>query len=218
MADTTEYTMVKQDFPNDWEDDTTMDLLVRLLSENGFKITGTKEISANEMVLDARPHTDIYTIEKDGRTFRFQLNATTDLRRDKEHVDSIDWLTIGMSSKPVKEVQYVEPPDSDVDRRCAAIEYWVRDLTNYVSGKPVEKRQFNHKYWNQIRHEEYLRIKAESEARWQDYLKHPDKYFGPPIRLVEPQLYDAKTVAVVPTTEPVGLAFALNWLEKDKSK
>ena len=210
-----DYTIVKQDFPNGWKDDTTMDLLVRLLSENGFQITDTKELSANEMVLDARPHTDICTIEKDGRTFRFQLHATTDLRRDKEHVDSIDWLTLGMSSKPVKEVQYVEPPDRDVDRRCAAIEYWVRDLANYVAGKPVEKRKFNHKYWEKIRHEEYLRVKAESEARWQDYLKHPDKYFGPPPRLVEPQLYDAKTVAVVPTTEPVGLAFALRYLEKD---
>lgn len=99
-----------------------------------------------------------------------------------------------------------------MDAKCAAVEYWIRDITNYVNGTPLETRKFNYEYWEKVKHEEYIKIKAESEARYQDYLQHPDKYFGHPLRLVEPKLYDANTVKVIPTSKPQGLAFALKYL------
>ena len=104
----------------------------------------------------------------------------------------------------------------DVDRKCAAVEYWVRDFVNFFYGRPVEKRNFDTEKWDKIRREEHLKAKQASEARWNDYLKHPEKYFGPPPRLVEPELYPNTTVAVVPTTKPQGLYFALKFLCQDK--
>lgn len=212
-----EYTIVKQDFPNGWNDATSMDLLTRLLNENGFKIVDSCEVYANEMVLDARPHTDIYTIEKDGKTYMFKMDMERDLRRDNEYVEGIEWFKIGRNSKPVKQIKFEVPPDRDVDHPiCAAIEYWVQDVANYVNGKPLTERKFNYAYWEKIRKEEYAKIKAETEARYNDYLQHPEKYFGPPPRLVEPQLYDCQTVAVVPVDKPIGLAYALKGLVKDE--
>lgn len=213
-----QYTVVKQDFPNGWNDATTMDLLTRLLTENGFKIVDSRELYANEMVLDARPHTDIYTIEKDGKIYTFQIDMERDLRRSVEYVQGIEWFKIGTNSKPVNQIKFEVPPDQDIEHPiCAAIEYWVRDVVNYVNGKPLQKRKFNYGYWEKIRREEYAKIKAETEARYNDYLQHPENYFGPPPRLVEPQLYDCQTVGVVPVHEPVGLAFALKWIERDNN-
>lgn len=212
-----EYTLVKQDFPNGWNDATTMDLLTRLLNENGFKIVDSYEVYANEMVLDARPHTDIYTIEKDGKTYTFKMDMERDLRRDNEYVEGIEWFKIGHNSKPVKQIKFEVPPDRDIEHPiCAAIEYWVQDVANYVNGKPLTERKFNYAYWEKIRKEEHDRIKAVTEARYNDYLQHPEKYFGPPLRLVEPQLYDCQTVAVVPVDKPIGLAYALKHLVKDE--
>lgn len=208
-----EYTVVKNEFPDGWSE-TPFELLFKRLDENGFKITNQRELSADDMVLDARPHSDLYKIEKDGRYFSFVLNATTNLRNGTEILDSIgDFKNI--SNKINKLIEFEIPPDRDVDGKCAAVEYWVRDLVNYFYGRPKETRRFNYEYWDKVRREEYAKLKAESEARYQDYLKHPEKYFGPPIRLVEPQLYDMKTVAVIPHTEPVGLALALKYLCKD---
>ena len=202
----TDYTVVKNDFPNGWPDESAMDLLMRLLSENGFSIKEKNEVSADEMVLDARPHTDVYTIEKDGRKFSFELSATTNLRNGQEQLDGIGWF------KPSKSIKFEIPPDMDVDAECAAVEYWIRDLTNFFYGKPLEVRKFNYSYWKTVRHEEFIKLKAESEARYQDYLAHPEKYFGPPPRLVEPQMYPNSIVGVIPMSEPVGLAFALRYL------
>lgn len=206
----TEYTVVKNEFPNGWSE-TPFELLLKRLDENGFSIKETHEVAADEMVMDARPHADIYVIEKDGREFRFQIGLTRELRHDKENLDGIGWFKASYAGKAAP-VKFEIPPDQDVDTKCAAVEYWIRDITNYVNGNPIETRRFNYEYWEKVRHEEYLRVKAESEARCQDYLKHPDKYFGPPIRLVEPQLYDAKTVKVVPLGKPCGLAFAIKYL------
>lgn len=206
----TDYTVVKNEFPNGWKE-TPFELLLKRLDENGFSIKETKEVAADEMVMDARPHADIYVIEKDGRQFTFQIGLTRDLIHGDEHLDGIGWFKPRYSGKAAP-VKFEIPPDMDVDGKCAAVEYWVRDLVNYFYGNPKETRRFNYEYWEKVRHEEYLRVKAESEARCQDYLKHPDKYFGPPIRLVEPQLYDAKTVKVVPLGKPCGLAFALKYL------
>lgn len=165
------------------------------------------------MVLDARPHTDTYTIEKDGRRFTFILNATRNLRNGTENLDSIGGFK-NIPNKINKLIEFKLPPDMDVDAKCAAVEYWVRDLVNYFYGRPAEKRNFNYKYWEHVRFEERARIKRETEARFQDYLKHPDKYVGPPPRLVEPQRYDIKNVKAIPTTKPRGLAFALKYLMK----
>ena len=206
----TEYTVVKNDFPNGWSE-TPFELLIKRLDENGFSIKATHEVAADEKVMDARPHADIYVIEKDGREFIFQIALTRDLRHDKENLDGIGWFKASYAGKAAP-VKFEIPPDQDVDAKCAAVEYWIRDITNYVNGTPLETRKFNYKYWDRIRHEEYLKIKAESEARYQDYLKHPDKYFGPPLRLVEPKLYDAKTVKVIPLGNPCGLVFALKYL------
>ena len=138
MNNKMEYTLVKQDFPNGWNDATTMDLLTRLLNENGFKIVDSCEVYANEMVLDARPHTDIYTIEKDGKTYTFKMDMERDLRRDNEYVQGIEWFKIGRNSKPVKQIKFEVPPDRDVEHPiCAAIEYWVQDVANYVNGFPL---------------------------------------------------------------------------------
>lgn len=208
----TEFTVVKTEFPNGWSE-TPFELLLKRLDENGFSIKETKELSADELVMDARPHTDSYTIEKDGRSFTFIINATRNLHNGEEILDSIGGFK-NLSHKDSKQIKFEIPPDRDVDAKCAAVEYWVRDLVNFFYGRPVEKRSFNYQYWEKVRHEEYLRVKAESEARCQDYLEHPEKYFGPPIRLVEPQLYDAKTVKVIPTTKPQGLYFALKYLAK----
>ena len=177
-----EFTMVKTEFPNGWKE-TPFELLFKRLEENGFKTTNQGELSANEMVMDARPHSDLYKIEKDGRCFSFVLNATRNLRNGDEILDSIGGFK-NISNKINKRVEFEIPPDRDVDRKCAAVEYWVRDLVNYFYGRPVEKRNFNYQYWDKIRREEYAKLKAASEARYQDYLKHPDKYFGPPPRLV----------------------------------
>ena len=38
----------------------------------------------------------------------------------------------------------------DVDAKCAAVEYWVRDITNYFYGRPAEKRNFNYPYWKKV--------------------------------------------------------------------
>ena len=208
----TEYTVVKNEFPNGWSE-TPFELLLKRLDENGFSIKETNEVAADEMVMDARPHADIYVIEKDGREFRFQIGLTRDLMHDKEHLDGIGWFKSSYAGKAAP-IKFEIPPDQDVDAKCAAVEYWIRDITNYFYGRPAEKRNFNYKYWEKVRHEEYLRVKAESEARYQDYLKHPDKYFGPPLRLVEPKLYDAKTVKVIPLGKPCGLDFALKYLMK----
>lgn len=204
--------MVKNEFPNGWSE-TPFELLLKRLSENGFSIKETTEVAADEMVMDARQHADIYVIEKDGRKFSFVLNATRNLRNGKETLDSIGAFK-NIPNKINKLIAFEIPPDMDIDAKCAAVEYWVRDLVNYFYGRPAEKRNFNYKYWEKVRHEEYLRVKAESEARYQDYLKHPDKYFGPPLRLVEPNLYDAKTVKVIPLGKPCGLDFALKYLMK----
>ncbi len=204
--------MVKNEFPNGWSE-TPFELLLKRLSENGFSIKETTEVAADEMVMDARQHADIYVIEKDGRKFSFVLNATRNLRNGKETLDSIGAFK-NIPNKINKLIAFEIPPDMDIDAKCAAVEYWVRDLVNYFYGRPAEKRNFNYKYWEKVRHEEYLRVKAESEARYQDYLKHPDKYFGPPLRLVEPKLYDAKTVKVIPLGKPCGLDFALKYLMK----
>lgn len=210
----TEFTMVKNEFPNGWEE-TPFELLFKRLEENGFKTTNQGELSADELVMDARPHSDLYKIEKDGRYFSFVLHATRNLRNGEEILDSIGGFK-NISNKINKRVEFEIPPDRDVDRKCAAVEYWVRDLVNYFYGRPVEKRNFNYEYWDKIRREEFAKLKAQSEARYQDYLKHPEKYFGPPPRLVEPELYPNTTVAVVPTTEPKGLYFALKFLCQDK--
>lgn len=212
MAKQIEFTMVKNEFPNGWSE-TPFELLLKRLSENGFSIKETTEVAADEMVMDARQHADIYVIEKDGRKFSFVLNATRNLRNGKETLDSIGAFK-NIPNKINKLIAFEIPPDMDIDAKCAAVEYWVRDLVNYFYGRPAEKRNFNYKYWEKVRHEEYLRVKAESEARYQDYLKHPDKYFGPPLRLVEPKLYDAKTVKVIPLGKPCGLDFALKYLMK----
>lgn len=212
MSKQIEFTMVKNEFPNGWSE-TPFELLLKRLSENGFSIKETTEVAADEMVMDARPHDDIYVIEKDGRKFSFVLNATRNLRNGKETLDSIGAFK-NIPNKINKLIAFEIPPDMDIDAKCAAVEYWVRDLVNYFYGRPAEKRNFNYKYWEKVRHEEYLRVKAESEARYQDYIKHPDKYFGPPLRLVEPKLYDAKTVKVIPLGKPCGLAFARKYLMK----
>ena len=210
----TEYTVVKNEFPNGWKE-TPFELLFKRLEENGFKTTNQGELSADDLVMDARPHSDLYKIEKDGRYFSFVLHATRDLRNGNEILDSIGGFK-NISNKINKRVEFEIPPDRDVNRKCAAVEYWVRDLVNFFYGRPVEKRNFDYEYWDKIRREEYAKLKAESEARYQDYLKHPDKYFGPPPRLVEPELYPNTTVAVVPTTKPQGLYFALKFLCQDK--
>ena len=210
----TEYTVVKNEFPNGWKE-TPFELLFKRLEENGFKTTNQGELSADDLVMDARPHSDLYKIEKDGRYFSFVLHATRDLRNGNEILDSIGGFK-NISNKINKRVEFEIPPDRDVNRKCAAVEYWVRDLVNFFYGRPPEKRNFNYEYWDKIRREEYAKLKAESEARYQDYLKHPDKYFGPPPRLVEPELYPNTTVAVVPTTKPQGLYFALKFLCQDK--
>lgn len=209
-------TYVKEDFPDGWKE-TPFELLFKRLEENGFKITNQGELSANEMVMDARPHSDLYKIEKDGRCFSFVLNATRNLRNGEELLDSIGGFK-NISNKINKRVKFEIPPDRDVDGECAAVEYWVRDLVNYFYGKPVEKRKFDTEKWDRIRREEYAELKAKSEARWNDYLKHPDKYFGPPPRIVEPQLYPNTTVGVIPISKPVGLAFALKFLDTEPLK
>ena len=209
-----EFTMVKTEFPNGWKE-TPFELLLKRLEENGFSIKEKHEVAADEMVMDARPHADIYVIEKDGRQFSFQIGLTRDLRHGDEHLDGIGWFKPRYSGK-ASPVKFEIPPDMDVDGKCAAVEYWVRDIVNYFYGRPVEKRNFNYQYWDKIRREEYAELKAKSEARWNDYLKHPDKYFGPPPRLVEPELYPNTTVAVIPTTKPQGIAFALKFLAMDE--
>ena len=209
-SEKSDYTMVKTEFPNGWSE-TPFELLFKRLDENGFKIANTVELYADEMVMDARPHSDLYTIEKDGRKLSFVLNATRNLRDGTETIDSIgDFKNIPNKINMI--VGFEIPPDQDVDAECAAVEYWVRDLVNYFYGRPTENRNFNYKYWEHVRFEERARIKRETEARYQDYLKHPDKYFGPPFRIVEPHLYDANTVKVIPTSKPQGLAFALKYL------
>lgn len=201
-------TIVKKDFPNGWDEfDTSFDLFKARLDENGFKITSQKELSANEMVLDARPHTDEITISRNGKSFTFRIELETDLRHGREFVQDIHF--------PVKHVKFTIPPDRDVHPICAAIEYWVRDLVNYLDGKPIEKRIFDTEKWDRIRREEHAKAKQESDARWHDYLQHPEKYFGPPPRLVEPQLYPNDAVAVVPLSKPAGLAFAMKFLSQD---
>lgn len=209
-----EFTMVKTEFPNGWKE-TPFELLLKRLEENGFSIKEKHEVAADEMVMDARPHADIYVIEKDGRQFSFQIGLTRDLRHGEEHLDGIGWFKPRYSGK-ASPVKFEIPPDRDVEGKCAAVEYWVRDLVNYFYGRPVEKRNFNYQYWDKVRREEYAELKAKSEARWNDYLKHPDKYFGPPPRLVEPELYPNTTVAVIPTTKPQGIAFALKFLAMDE--
>ena len=146
-----------------------------------------------------------------GRCFSFVINASRNLRNGTEILDSNGGFK-NISNKINKRIKFEIPPDRDVDGKCAAVEYWVRDLVNYFYGRPAEKRNFNYKYWEHVRFEERARIKRETEARYQDYLKHPDKYFGPPFRIVEPKLYDANTVKVIPTSKPQGLAFALKYL------
>ena len=202
-------TVVKQEFPNGWDEfDTSFELFKARLDENGFKITSQKELYANEMILDARPHTDEITITRNGKSYTFSIDLETDLREGREFVRDIHF--------PVKQIKFTLPPDGDVHPICAAIEYWVRDLVNYLDGKPIEKRIFDTEKWERIRREEYAKAKRESDARWNDYLQHPEKYFGPPPRLVEPEIYPMATVAVQPVKEPVGLALALKFLCKDE--
>lgn len=191
-SENSEFTVVKNEFPNGWKE-TPFELLFKRLDENGFSIKATHEVAADENVMDARPHADIYVIEKDGREFRFQIGLTRDLRHDKENLDGIGWFKASYAGKAAP-VKFEIPPDQDVDAKCAAVEYWIRDITNYVNGTPLETRKFNYEYWEKV--------------------KHPDKYFGHPLRLVEPKLYDAKTVKVIPTTKPKGLAFARKYLMK----
>lgn len=141
----TEYTVVKNDFPNGWSE-TPFELLLKRLDENGFSIKATHEVAADENVMDARPHADIYVIEKDGREFRFQIGLTRDLRHDKENLDGIGWFKASYAGKAAP-VKFEIPPDQDVDAKCAAVEYWIRDITNYVNGTPLETRKFNYEYW-----------------------------------------------------------------------
>lgn len=103
MSKQIEFTMVKTEFPNGWKE-TPFELLLKRLDENGFSIKETKEVSADEMVMDARPHADIYVIEKDGRQFTFQIGLTRDLRHGDEHLDGIGWFKPRYSGKaaPVK--------------------------------------------------------------------------------------------------------------------
>ena len=211
-----QFTYVKNEFPNGWKE-TPFELLLKRLEENGFKTTNHGELSADDMVMDARPHSDVYKIEKDGRTFSFVLHATRNLRNGDEILDYIGGFKT-IPHKGSKQIEFEIPPDRDVDGKCAAVEYWVRDLVNLFYGRPVEKRNFDYQYWDKVRREEYAKIKAETEARYQDYLKHPDKYFGPPPRMVEPQLYPNNTVAVIPTSKPRGIAFALKYLDTEPLK
>lgn len=204
-------TYVKEDFPDGWDKfESSAELLFTRLEENGFKITSQKELSADHMVLDARPHTDQLTLSRKGRDITLKIDFERDLRRGIEFVRDIHFNS--------KQVKFIEPPDRDIHPVCAAIEYWVRDLVNYLDGKPVENRKFDTEKWDRIRREEHFKAKQASEARWNDYLKHPDKYFGPPPRIVEPQLYPNNTVAVIPTSKPVGLAFALKFLDTEPLK
>ena len=156
MSKQIEFTMVKNEFPNGWSE-TPFELLLKRLSENGFSIKETTEVAADEMVMDARQHADIYVIEKDGRKFSFVLNATRNLRNGKETLDSIGAFK-NIPNKINKLIAFEIPPDMDIDAKCAAVEYWVRDLVNYFYGRPAEKRNFNYKYWEKVRHEEYLRV------------------------------------------------------------
>lgn len=102
-----EFTMVKTEFPNGWKE-TPFELLFKRLEENGFKTTNQGELSANEMVMDARPHSDLYKIEKDGRCFSFVLNATTNLRNGTEILDSIGGFK-NISNKINKRVEFEIP-------------------------------------------------------------------------------------------------------------
>ena len=125
--------MVKNEFPNGWSE-TPFELLLKRLSENGFSIKETTEVAADEMVMDARQHADIYVIEKDGRKFSFILNATRNLRNGKETLDSIGAFK-NIPNKINKLIAFEIPPDMDIDAKCAAVEYWVRDLVNYFYGR-----------------------------------------------------------------------------------
>ena len=165
-SENSEFTVVKNEFPTGWKE-TPFELLLKRLDENGFSIKATHEVAADENVMDARPHADIYVIEKDGREFRFQIGLTRDLRHDKENLDGIGWFKASYAGKAAP-VKFEIPPDKDVDAKCAAVEYWIRDITNYVNGTPLETRKFNYEYWEKV--------------------KHQDKYFGHPLRLVEPKL------------------------------
>jgi len=169
-----QFTYVKNDFPDGWDKfESSEELLKTRLEENGFKIVSQKELSADEMVLDARPHTDEVTLSRKGRQITLKIDFERDLRRGIEFVRDIHFNC--------KHVKFTEPPDRDIHPICAAIEYWVRDLVNYLDGKPIEKRQFDTEKWDKIRREEHFKAKQASEARWNDYLKHPEKYFGPPL-------------------------------------
>lgn len=142
-TENTEYTVVKNEFPNGWSE-TPFELLLKRLDENGFKITNIDELVADDCVMDTRPHSDMYTIEKDGRKLSFVLNATRNLRNGAEILDSIGRCK-NIPNKINKLVEFEIPPDQDVDAKCAAVEYWVRDLVNYFYGRPAETRNFNYK-------------------------------------------------------------------------
>ena len=107
MSNQIEFTMVKNEFPNGWEE-TPFELLFKRLEENGFKTTNQGELSANEMVMDARPHSDLYKIEKDGRYFSFVLHATRNLRNGEEILDSIGGFK-NISNRINKRVEFEIP-------------------------------------------------------------------------------------------------------------
>lgn len=64
-TENTEYTVVKNEFPNGCSE-TPFELLLKRIDENGFKITNIDELVADDCVMVARPLSDMYTIEKDG--------------------------------------------------------------------------------------------------------------------------------------------------------
>ncbi len=62
-----------------------------------------------------------------GRCFSFVINASRNLRNGTEILDSNGGFK-NISNKINKRIKFEIPPDRDVDGKCAAVEYWVREL------------------------------------------------------------------------------------------
>lgn len=69
-----------------------------------------------------------------GRCFSFVINASRNLRNGTEILDSNGGFK-NISNKINKRIKFEIPPDRDVDGKCAAAEYWVRDRVNYFYGR-----------------------------------------------------------------------------------
>ena len=73
-----------------------------------------------------------------GRCFSFVINASRNLRNGTEIyfliLDSNGGFK-NISNKINKRIKFEIPPDRDVDGKCAAVEYWVRDRVNYFYGR-----------------------------------------------------------------------------------